>query len=167
MDAKTEVKAINAMKEEYDKAIKERGQKALKQAFKDFFAANPEVKAVVWTQYTPYFNDGEPCYFSVHDPSFSRLPPDETEIGCYGETDFEGAIDGSDHDYVEDTEAGPDKYGYKQYKKVARTPDPLAPICDDFWEEVFNEDLFLAAFGDHMQITATPDGFEVEDYSHD
>jgi hypothetical protein len=32
-----------------------------------FFAANPEVKRIHWLQYTPYFNDGDECVFSVHD----------------------------------------------------------------------------------------------------
>lgn len=26
----------------------------------------PKVPNFGWTQYAPYFNDGEPCYFSVH-----------------------------------------------------------------------------------------------------
>ena len=30
------------------------------------FDANPRVKGYVWYQYTPYFNDGEPCTFGVH-----------------------------------------------------------------------------------------------------
>lgn len=30
----------------------------------------PEMEGVVWTQYTPYFNDGEPCEFSVDEVGF-------------------------------------------------------------------------------------------------
>ena len=30
-------------------------------------AAAPEIAALRWRQYTPYFNDGEPCTFSVND----------------------------------------------------------------------------------------------------
>jgi hypothetical protein len=29
------------------------------------------VKGIAWTQYTPYFNDGEPCEFRVGEPCFS------------------------------------------------------------------------------------------------
>lgn len=29
-----------------------------------------EVTGIAWTQYTPYFNDGEPCVFSVGEPYF-------------------------------------------------------------------------------------------------
>lgn len=33
--------------------------------------AHPEVTGIAWTQYTPYFNDGDPCVFSVGEPYFS------------------------------------------------------------------------------------------------
>lgn len=35
--------------------------------FADFLRSYPNVKALYWTQYTPFFNDGEACEFSVHD----------------------------------------------------------------------------------------------------
>lgn len=30
----------------------------------------PEVTGIAWTQYTPYFNDGEPCVFRAGEPYF-------------------------------------------------------------------------------------------------
>ena len=37
------------------------------EAFKDFFSKyNEVVENIFWTQYAPYFNDGEECVFSVH-----------------------------------------------------------------------------------------------------
>lgn len=33
--------------------------------------AHDEVTGIAWTQYTPYFNDGDPCIFRASDPSFS------------------------------------------------------------------------------------------------
>lgn len=30
------------------------------------FAAHPVLKTFAWTQYTPYFNDGDPCVFGAH-----------------------------------------------------------------------------------------------------
>jgi len=32
--------------------------------------AHEEITGIAWTQYTPYFNDGEPCVFSVGEPDF-------------------------------------------------------------------------------------------------
>lgn len=34
--------------------------------FKDIFEKHPTLDSFAWTQYSPYFNDGEPCIFRVH-----------------------------------------------------------------------------------------------------
>lgn len=39
----------------------------------DVFVEHPTIQTISWTQYTPYFNDGEPCEFSVHDCAGSIL----------------------------------------------------------------------------------------------
>ena len=33
----------------------------LKTAFRAVFERHPNVRSLTWTQYTPYFNDGDPC----------------------------------------------------------------------------------------------------------
>ena len=40
-------------------------QALFKETTKEFFDQNPLVNAIVWTQYTPYFNDGDTCEFHV------------------------------------------------------------------------------------------------------
>lgn len=46
----------------------DRSKELLHAEFRAFFEKHGEsVKSVFWTQYTPYFNDGEPCRFSVGD----------------------------------------------------------------------------------------------------
>ena len=40
---------------------------ALELFSKDFFKLVPLVKRIEWTQYTPYFNDGDSCEFSVNE----------------------------------------------------------------------------------------------------
>ena len=54
-----------AKKKEYMDAIEKDGQALLKEEFKSFFTAFPNVLAVKWRQYTPYFNDGDACVFGV------------------------------------------------------------------------------------------------------
>ena len=50
------------------KELKEAGTGVLKDLLAPLFEKFPEVAAVSWTQYTPYFNDGDPCTFrSNHD----------------------------------------------------------------------------------------------------
>lgn len=57
----------NTIKEAQDK-IKVETQGIIGELFSEFFTKHGEkVYAIHWTQYTPYFNDGEACEFSVCD----------------------------------------------------------------------------------------------------
>lgn len=62
--------------EEAMKELRAQGEACLKEAFSDFFKAHPNVSAIRWAQYTPYFNDGDPCNFSVREAS-ARFESDE------------------------------------------------------------------------------------------
>lgn len=69
-DSKTFIKqtkemneAIETLREEYQAKI----QASFHEATKAFFEATPDVQALEWTQYTPYWNDGEECEFGVGD----------------------------------------------------------------------------------------------------
>jgi hypothetical protein len=68
-----------ALKKAYDEKLANEGEDALKEAFKELFDKHPRLESVTWVQYTPYFNDGDPCYFSVHDFDASISEPEETE----------------------------------------------------------------------------------------
>lgn len=45
---------------------------ALVDYFRPFFEAHPEVGAVEWGQWAPYFNDGDPCVFGITGGCFAR-----------------------------------------------------------------------------------------------
>ena len=51
---------------ELRKEIKKLGSEAFHQELKPLFEKYPQVLSVRWNQYTPYFNDGETCEFSVN-----------------------------------------------------------------------------------------------------
>lgn len=50
---------------EAQRELRDRMQEAFAAEFDKFFAENPGFDAVSWTQYTPGFNDGEPCVFRL------------------------------------------------------------------------------------------------------
>ena len=54
---------INALKAE----MQENSKVLMKEAFREFLEKYDNVDNIFWTQYTPYFNDGEACEFSVND----------------------------------------------------------------------------------------------------
>jgi hypothetical protein len=92
-------KLLNMMKEEHktlqdqinelNKKMQDKSKDLMKEAFRHFLEKYEEVvECVFWTQYTPYFNDGEACEFSVHD-MFIRLKDDEDACDYEGSTIFD------------------------------------------------------------------------------
>lgn len=61
----------------------------IEQACKELFDACPEVHQIHWTQYTPYFNDGESCEFSVNEVCF--VLTDDLEDGEWEDGFYEGS----------------------------------------------------------------------------
>jgi hypothetical protein len=96
--------------------FQEQAQGLFKEITKEFFEKNPGITGVVWTQYTPYFNDGDTCVFSVGDLTFTNAPSDELSDIRWG--DYEGDTEGvwaadnvgyvleSDREYYQDTKNG-------------------------------------------------------------
>lgn len=123
-----------------------RAKEAVGALFRAFFAANPEITAIRWTQYTPNFDDGEPCEFYVRDPeATTRTDLDWSEV--------HSQYDENDEPIFRDR--------YELDDNV-RLKEALRSL-----ERATDEDVFKAAFGDHVQIIATPSGFHVTEYSYD
>jgi len=73
---------LKKMKADYEKALESSAKDALLEHFTSLFRAHPDVQAIRWDQYTPYFNDGSPCVFRVCDPSALMVGGDpEIEYG--------------------------------------------------------------------------------------
>jgi hypothetical protein len=135
---------------------------------------DPTIHSFGWTQATPYFNDGDPCVFSVHEPWFLTVD-DEAKL--------EFDEDGYCEDFEEDTYSvmygghptlGERDYDWvnreKVYKSYAGPDEARYDRCLDlakaFDSEAF-DDVLLDSFGDHARITVKRDGITVESYEHD
>lgn len=127
----------------FKKRVKDEGKNIVGSEFAKFFEAHPEVKSVRWRQYTPHFNDGDACTFGRHEFESLGKNPDG---GDYGDG-YESA------------------WGHKHNKDEAQAV-ALEALRTALGSGDL-DDLFLAAFGDGVQVTASPAGFEVEEYSHD
>lgn len=116
---------------------------SLKHIFKLIFKEYQDIERIIWVQYTPYFNDGDPCVFKYRSldayPFGFSETPEAQEEGLDG-TKWYG-------DYFPT-----DKY-------------PLLKQMDDVFRE--SEDLLLFMFGDHVEVTVTRDGLTVDWYEHD
>lgn len=130
--------------------------------------AVPGVRGLVWEQYTPYFNDGDPCEFSLGEVRVI-LEGDGDEDGCDENREYSTgwstwdlhsggaypASNGSNWDEVVWETLHNDVSGRTVYELI----QSLKPNA---WESVARTN-----FGDHAQVTATAEGFNVEYYEHD
>ena len=162
----------------------------------DAVLAFPEIDSIRWDQYTPYFNDGEPCEFGSYEPRFRLTGTDEdSENG-----DYEDGYDTTLYRYGKHTtwEDRPERPsgGYGQRydhpdvrafndahsawsKKYYADDNKISLIEGERSEAVLVATDALAKawssfeyvlqdnFGDPAQVTATREGFEVEYYEHD
>lgn len=169
---------MSTLQEKFDKLLadqaelkrkfQEQAQEMFKGITKEFFDKNPGIQAIIWTQYTPYFNDGEPCEFRVGDPTFTNSPNGE-DVSPWGE--YEGEDESvwacENIAYVLNS----DREYYKAKADLIKAAGEInVDSCSAFSRILCSsemEDVFLSMFGDHAKVVATRDGFDVDDYVHD
>lgn len=101
---------------------------------KDLFGRYPGLEQITWTAYTPYFNDGDPCYFrSCH--TYASINSDECE----------------EFDRENFTEEEADKLEKEIYEFMSK----------------FSDEDMERLFGDHVKVTLTKNGVDVDEYDHD
>ena len=154
MSAKQKIEDLSKKMSDLQKEMKDEGQKAFKEALTELLKEYPVVEAVRWTQYTPYFNDGGPCEFSVHNKTVKFVGGDDE-----GGDDENGFYDSWSVKYYSE-KGGEESKGFPQGALAA------ANAIHKFLSAVPDE-IYLASFGDHVEVTATRDGLEVEHRDHD
>jgi len=152
------VEKMNALKKEYG----EKMQSGIKEACKSFFETNPKIAAITWVQYTPYFNDGDPCEFRVGDIwAISQNGYTQwVEDGQGYAEEYSVYIPSWREPTDEDAKKLLEKDGLtlEEAKKIKEFTNTLSKIPDD---------IMLSMFDDHAEVTITRDGITVEAYSHD
>jgi len=109
------------------------------------FSQFPTLKSFGWTQYTPYFNDGDPCTFRSHSsyPSMTFL--------------VDGVEEQLDNNYGEDDTEDP-----KTSEELRNSvKEALKVFFKDFDEEDLEE------FGEGSVVVTRDGKIDVEDYDHD
>jgi hypothetical protein len=140
------------MKSALDKKLADEAEKTVSEEFAVLLQAHPRLQAVRWTQFTPHFNDGEPCEFGMNG----------VDVAVQG---FQGSGSEEDDDV-------PGRFWIDDYTDRKTIDD------DEVWASISAaralfkrlesiEEVCEAAFGDHAQITVTRDSIEVIEYEHD
>lgn len=127
---------------------------------------DPTITEFGWRQYTPYFNDGDPCEFSVHGTwvrTVDDTDADEDELEMWGHrslgkvtTEWAENPENGRREKSGETYEGPDRARYDRCKALEKAV-----------EGGRFEVVLLEAFGDHAEIKVRRDGIEIEFYEHD
>lgn len=127
---------------------------------------DPTITEFGWRQYTPYFNDGEPCEFNVHGTwvrTVDDKDADEDELEMWGHrtlgkvtTEWAENPENGRREKSGETYEGPDRARYDRCKALEKAV-----------EGGHFEVVLLEAFGDHAEIKVRRDGIEIEFYEHD
>ena len=142
--------------QDFQNSFRQKAKVKLKEVFKQFWEENPDIKVVVWTQYAPYFNDGDACVFRINGPTFSNAT-DENDIGDlhYGE------YDGDNKDIWGIGSWGIDRTS----KEKSGVNSESVKLLYNFLTSDAMEDVLKSMFGSDNKIVATREGFAVTDYS--
>jgi len=123
----------------------------------------PLIQNIHWTQYTPHFNDGSPCTFSVgylyvkiHGINYSVSDHPNNEPLLHA--------DEYENDNLSEEEFG---------KKL--TPEQIIESHPEMCKELLQlqntlqvlQDVVYEQFGDHKAVTVDRDGVSTEDCEHD
>jgi hypothetical protein len=146
---------------EWKATFQKKGIEILKAAFVSFWESNPGVNVVVWTQYTPYHMDGDPCEFSVNDPTFSNATEgddgEEDDIDHINDGEYDGENEGVwvfCSDYVHPNNG------------VYDGADPVSMVAlSNFITSEVMRDILMNVLGRDHKIIATREGFKSQDYS--
>lgn len=133
--------------------IKEAAVALFTEGTQTIFEKYPKLDKFYWRQYTPYFNDGEPCEFSA-------------------QTDYIGLVDihGNVEDEVCEYYVTHLLESRTDYRGNPATPTDLQLIGLEVvrFLQNFTDEEFLMMFGDHAEVVVYRDGsIMVDRYEHD
>lgn len=148
----TEINQLNDRLTELKNEMKEAGSAFFEKASKQVFDDTPELESFGWTQYTPYFMDGDVCEFGVNADYIHAILNGES---------------------VELERSSNHSYDYTLKKMVDLDPDRELTLEEKLGNLLttlvysVNEDVMKDLFGDHAKVTVTREGIVVEEYEHD
>lgn len=160
---------LNALNETMYEAVqvhKEAIRSKFHESFAIVFKQYPEVKVIAWSQGTPEFCDGEPCYFSVNEPSV--LIGDKV----YGHYDHGIEVNGEEVEYddlIYPTCYDDEYIANSSYLTEEDKCDEEKERAVAIFEAIRNlitsfEDILEDMFDGDARITVTPDGISHEWY---
>ena len=160
------IRQKTAALQEQIKQLQAEAAEQIKPLLMQFIADNPQVARVQWTQYTPYFNDGDTCEFRLNEPEFFFVSEECDEEDDYeeGTSSFGNAIENGVRGYRYQGKFEPSQW----LPSLEVCSIETQKACEALAQELSGlEDALQTLFGDHVRVVVTKDGVEVEEYDHD
>lgn len=119
----------------------------------------PGIDSVSWTQYTPYFNDGDTCVFRVNcDIDYLYINGESVD-----DSELAGKLNKEEYKINPITKKYELDINLNYDEKVGEFANTFVDLINKFPEEVLEE-----AFGDHVRVTLKSDGsITTDSYEHD
>lgn len=162
---------------------------AISQALASTFEKYPFLGSVAWSQYTPHFNDGDTCTFSCHieeascnslvdvaECSSNYAYEDGEDFGKRTEEENYGGYDYMTRSYGPTTPNEDFDQAYldcrSEVHAILSALRPKETTRAKYGELGYDDPspfdlIMLSAFGDHVQVTVTREGIEVDHHDHD
>lgn len=141
---------IKVKERELRALTRKRGVQEMANEFTSLFEEVPDLVGFEWEQYTPYFNDGSPCEFTVYTPDQFLVKKSFVETLEADQDYYTG--------WGEDTEDA--MYICPMYKT---TNESLLKLRRGTKELGWMEDELKEMFGDHAKVVVRRDSIEVFD----
>lgn len=173
-------KEINKLK---NQLVKD-SEKLFKISCKEIFKKHKDFKSFAWTQYTPYWNDGDTCEFYAHTDDI-YINDESSPTGIWNFESFFKDFEDKDN-VIKKLEKENKKIEKKgehennwQYKRNLERIKELNEADFDILSKKKNfltdvgeilgscHESLESMFGDHCKVTVTKNGIHVESFDHD
>jgi hypothetical protein len=177
---KSKLNDIQKQIDKLEKQAEKESSKLISKGFKEIFKKHPELKSFSWTQYTPYFNDGDECVFNAYT-DYLIINDSEQEESVHEVRQFLDALNNPEK-AIKQLQKRIEEYKNKKWDytyindeiqriqkgSIEKTKNKLA-MLEDINQILsnINDDCYKSIFGDHVRVTVTKDGWSTETYEHE
>jgi len=188
MSTTEKMKELLDRKAALNKEISAISKTVFTESSQELFEKHPLLESFSWTQYTPYFNDGDTCSFGVNEVprrvtiNGITFDPDEIYISTSKENpNYNSKTDDWRLHYIDRTQEEIDKdietYTFDDVDDVKHKitdlgmtyleyQDLIEDICDFLSNQ--DESFLNDTFGDHTEVTVDRNGkTDTDHYEHD
>ena len=167
MSIKTVLKNIETARKAYRAQLEQAGAQEIAKELGDLIPAG---YGVAWTQYTPFFNDGDACTFSVNEASIVRLKGTKIDDSFLEDGGMELANAVTRYGKPDKTESYTGGsyvvHGFPAIDGFSK--ESMAALRDAVHSLLKDDDLMLEVFGDHVSVLIRHDGvYKTSEYDHD